>query len=331
MAKLEIWIPLHPAYKPEVHRIDYFESAVMDLIDLNGKIIFEIPNHPVLVPGINRRINNSRGYYSDLGKTHSSAITFEIQIPDEPIDYRNFLSPVLTENEKLNHYHSELILDICSEIFHLMIFSNLSKPAGIKARKGTVHLDGELYGETFPLISLHRETLDNLEQLNWIKYKELPLLQVIAWFKEHNFSFRRHSNCQTERTLNSFTKLFSENLKDLTHNLFWSLIGIEASFCNKKEGISQQIFDKTQVLFGEMTNYKKRLKMMYEFRSRLIHGDLDFSPENYSEEREEEEKFDTDLYQSTFLAIAILTCTIQELVHRNMKEFQFHYVLDNPI
>lgn len=331
MAKLEIGIPLQPAYKPEVHRIDYFESAVTDLIDLNGKIIFEIPDHPDLIPDIKRRIDDSRDYYLNLGKSYSSTLIFEIQIPDEPINYLNYLFPGLEENEKLDKYYSDLIPYIRSEIFHLMIFSNLSKPAGIKARSGTVHLNGEFYIETFPLISLHRETLDALEQLNWIKYRELPLLQVITWFKEQKFSFKRHSSCQTERALNSFTKLFSENLEDLTHNLFWSLIGIEATFCNKKEGISQQIFDKTQVLFGEMTNYKKRLKMMYEFRSRLIHGDLDFSPENYFEDREEEQKFSTDLYQSTFLAIAILTCTIQELIHRNVRDFQFHYVLSNPI
>ena len=40
MAKLEIGIPLQPAYKPEVHRIDYFESAVTDLIDLNLVLYF---------------------------------------------------------------------------------------------------------------------------------------------------------------------------------------------------------------------------------------------------------------------------------------------------
>ena len=109
--------------------------------------------------------------------------------------------------------------------------------------------------------------------------------------------------------------------------MFWALIGIETLYCSGKEGLSEQIFNKTQVVLGEIKDYKKRVKQMYDFRSRLVHGDLDVSPLHYDLDDVDEQQFQQNLYDSAILAVAILTTTLQQMVKRDKVNLRFQYVL----
>ena len=329
MASLRIELPLVPAYKPEIEHIDYFESAVLEIIELNNYFHFEIADHPSIKPIITGIKNKSRDYYITIGKEWTSLLVFEAEIPDQPIEtYFSTDSKYFDSTEEwISHYQSELIMDICMELFHLTIFSNIAKPGALKVSDGQVFLNGEKHSKTIKGYSILRETLDEINTLNWIKYKNLKIGDVIKWFRNNNFSYTRFSSCSTERALNAFSKLFMKDINNSVFHLLWALVGIETLFCNSKEGISTQIFEKTQVIFGELTSFKKKLKMMYNYRSRLIHGDVDFGPENYETIRDNEEKIQNELFDASILAVAILTGAIQELVLRNEIEFRFQYKL----
>lgn len=67
---------------------------------------------------------------------------------------------------------------------------------------------------------------------------------------------------------------------------------------------------------------------MYDFRSRLVHGDLDIPPSNYGLHDDEAELYMLKAYESSCLAISILTVTFQEMVLENKSELIFRYVLD---
>ena len=108
-------------------------------------------------------------------------------------------------------------------------------------------------------------------------------------------------------------------------DLLWSLIGIEALYCSGKEGLSEQIFTKTQIFLGEIIDYKKKLKQMYDFRSRLIHGDLNIPPNHFYDD---DNPFRDQLFDSTVFAVAILTATLQKMVYENKKELNFKYKLE---
>lgn len=62
---------------------------------------------------------------------------------------------------------------------------------------------------------------------------------------------------------------------------------------------------------------------MYNFRSRLVHGDINIPPNYYEYDDVEEEKFQDKLFDATVLAVAILTATLQELVFRNEAKLNF--------
>ncbi len=329
MTTVRIELPIIPASKMEIKHIDYFESAALELISLNKYFHFDIANHPKIIPTISGVTNTSREYYSVIGKVWTSAIIFDIEIPDKPVSSYFSIDSTYYESEEewIDHYQAELIMDICLQLFHLTVFSNISKPGALKIAQGQVTLDGEKHSNTIKGYSIHRETLDEIKSLDWIKYKSLDLKEVIDWFRNNNFSYSRFSTNSTERALNAFTKLFSKNNDNIVFDLLWSLVGVETLFCDSKEGISQQIFDKTQVLFGELTSFKKKLKYMYNYRSRLVHGDLDFAPENYESIHDHEEKIEDEFFQASWLAVAILTGALQELVSRNITNFEFRYQL----
>ena len=86
----------------------------------------------------------------------------------------------------------------------------------------------------------------------------------------------------------------------------------------------EQVNEKVQLVLGEITEFKKSIKNMYNFRSRLVHGDLDIPSiigENYQDQRIE--RYDVELYHSALLSLAILVSTFQWMIENNQTELIF--------
>jgi hypothetical protein len=83
---------------------------------------------------------------------------------------------------------------------------------------------------------------------------------------------------------------------------------------------------KTEVLLGKRGTHKKAFGAMYDFRSRLLHGDIDlplrFNPWDGSLEFGE---YDYDLHKSTALGLAVLIATLQLMANRSWIELHFTY------
>jgi len=54
-----------------------------------------------------------------------------------------------------------------------------------------------------------------------------------------------------------------------------------------------------------------------------VHGDLNIPPSLYDVYDEENEEYESRLYESSCLAIGILTATIQEMILLDKKELKF--------
>ena len=74
---IKVKVPLTPAYKPEIFLIDYFESAISELIQLSGKIEFKVFGQVSIFPKITAVKNNSREYYTKCNKVWTSEVCFE--------------------------------------------------------------------------------------------------------------------------------------------------------------------------------------------------------------------------------------------------------------
>jgi hypothetical protein len=134
------------------------------------------------------------------------------------------------------------------------------------------------------------------------------------------------------RAINAFSHLIRQELFQIEgYNnpeiLFWALIGIEALYAKGKTGFPEQIREKSQVLLGIQSANKKKIGNMYDFRSRFIHGELDFIAPFLGVESKSKEDFSDVLSESTGLAIAILIATFQALIQRGWSGLQFSYVV----
>lgn len=326
--ELTICVPLVPVYAPEAHLTEYVDKGIGDILTLNEKVeisieevgsfklnVFTLPDDPV----IQKAFPISDGGLIFRIAVHNGAEEMEMsQSDNEPISREN----------RLSLFKAYIIGEFKYQVSNLLVLSNISFPGSIKTREGIVLLNGEKY-DSFPSVySIHRESLDDISILKWPVYKNLTIYQVWQWFGSNNFSFRSHSKTKVARALNAFTYLFKDSSSDTVFDLFWSLIGIEALYCTSKESISEQIYEKVQLVLGPVSESKKKIKGMYNFRSRLVHGDIDIPPNNFDYDDIDEEKFQKEMFDATILAVSILTATLQEIIIKNGTDLNFKYVLE---
>ena len=110
--------------------------------------------------------------------------------------------------------------------------------------------------------------------------------------------------------------------------LFWALVGLEALYVHGKAELAQQVREKSQVLLGKQVTFKKRITQMYDFRSRFLHGDLDFPGLCLvGDARETVARFDSELLEAIAMAVAVLVGTIQEVIRRDWAGLRFDYTV----
>jgi len=110
-------------------------------------------------------------------------------------------------------------------------------------------------------------------------------------------------------------------------DLVWSMIGLEALYEKGNADITSQLVEKTQALFGPQADFKKDVRRMYDYRSRLVHGDLDF-PGHFFEYLDEGFSEESGRYAA--IASAILVATLQEMCLRGIYSLEFKYSLSEP-
>lgn len=167
------------------------------------------------------------------------------------------------------------------------------------------------------LVSVNEARIDNWPKMNVIKID-----RVWNWLKQRKGFMQGMSTNAIERALSAFSYIYNSSSYE---DLFYAMIGIEAIYVRNKEGILQQIKEKTKAIFGEPPDYMKRLKHMYNVRSRFIHGELNF-PLYYRTEIQTEEflKFsDEEYWDSRNFAQAILVASIQQHILRDKEEIEF--------
>ena len=324
--ELTICMPIIPEFTPEAHLSDYFNKGLEDILTLNNLEI-DIPDIGKYNLNVLKLTDDS---FKDIFHYSHTILVFQIRVPNdaEKTEISSSDNNPISLEERVQIYKAYIVDEFKYQSFHLLVLSNISFPGAIKTWEGVVLLNREKYSSFPSVSSIHRESLDDIIALKWPTYTTVPILQVWEWYQSNNFSFRSHSKTKVARSLNTFTYLFKKNSTDIVFDLFWSIIGIEALYCTSKEGISEQIYEKVQLVLGPVTESKKKIKAMYNFRSRLVHGDLDIPPNYFDYEDIDEEKFQKEIFEATILAVAILTTTLQQLIIKNETDLKFKYILE---
>lgn len=232
---------------------------------------------------------------------------------------------------KIDKEYPETAFYICFEykVINYLIALQISIPGIIHFSEGIVIAPIRLLREIDPMISLTREMFQfNLDNFKWPRLKILDINKTWLWL-EPCFIDKISTN-KLQRALFSFTWiLHNDSLNDLTRELFYSLLGIEALYAIGNTNIMGQINEKVQLVLGELSDFKNVIKKMYDFRSRLVHGDLNI-PSRMGIDCDginEIEKFDTEILKSSCLALAILISTFQWMIENNCTELKFETTL----
>lgn len=163
--------------------------------------------------------------------------------------------------------------------------------------------------------------------LGWPSIKTLSISDAWDWISTQKGFIEGFGASPTGRSLNALTHLLRPvNSIDEGTELFWSLVGLEALYTKGNSGLQQQVKEKSQTLLGPQDSHKKEIGRMYDFRSRFVHGDLDFFGAHPSEETiEKQEKHRRNLVDSVNLAQSMLVATLQTLIVRGWDEPDFYY------
>jgi hypothetical protein len=143
-----------------------------------------------------------------------------------------------------------------------------------------------------------------------------------CWDYLHDMSKFRAGRSQNNAS--RFISIMSEIIlrdDDIVSNIFYSSMALESVFARgTSESISRQIIDKARIFLNAEIEEKK-LKRLYDVRSRYIHGDADIllSFLDYEFDKKDE------LYQLFFYVSEILFMIAKRIIEENISTIDFEY------
>lgn len=216
----------------------------------------------------------------------------------------------------------EVVEEFKRQIQNFTIAVNISYPGLLETSKYEIYVNDEYYSSSEKILSTLLISVTEAKIDNWPKINVIDINTTWDWLNKRTGFIRGMATNSIERALIAFTYIYDCRSYE---DLFYAMIGIEAIYVRNKEGILQQIKEKSRALFGEPPDYMKKLKHMYNVRSRFIHGELNFPARYFTYDNTKEfEKFsDEEYFDSKNLAQAILVASIQQFVLRDTDEIEF--------
>ncbi|WP_341279177.1 hypothetical protein [Paenibacillus sp. FSL H8-0537] len=214
-------------------------------------------------------------------------------------------------------------------LYDFIISINIARVGSLQLDQGLIFIDNLIYKETEMMINNFQEVLFFTQKTKWPVLEELEIHTVWNWITAKVGFLDGVGGTPVERALTALTYLFgSHSESNEGMDLFFTMIGLEALYCSSNNGIKEQLLEKSQVFLGAQNEYKKLFKSMYDYRSKFIHGGLNFPGKYYFFEGSDEfDKFSKESYDVTLMAQSVLIATLQQLSKRNMNELNFKYSL----
>lgn len=215
-----------------------------------------------------------------------------------------------------------IVEDFKQQMQNFAIAVNISYPGLLEVREIEIYVNNKKYSSLHKILSSLLISVTEARRDGWPRMSVIDIHKTWNWLNERKGFIKGMATNSIERALTALTYIYDCYSYE---DLFYAMIGIESIYVSSKEGVLQQIREKSQAIFGEPADYMKRLKHMYNVRSRFIHGDLNFPTRYHQEDGTKEfEKFsDEQYFDSTNLAEAILIASIQEYVLRDTEKIEF--------
>ena len=207
-----------------------------------------------------------------------SILRISCQVPSDPLPCYNPKGVFLGHDRAMSY----AVLDesLFQRASALVVISNLSIPGSLSMHSPATFIQGKLYS-SYPSMmpDVIKFARDSSDRIGWPVLQSIPISTTLQWLSSPEWLLDKSGGTPLLRALSAFTHLFSDKPDTNVLGIMYALMGIEALYAHgKEESISEQIVKKTQVLLGEGIGIKKRIGRMYAFRSKVVHGQLDFPP-----------------------------------------------------
>ncbi len=224
------------------------------------------------------------------------------------------------DNEKLSKKEWESLLrssviDLCTDEYKMFVFVFfLAFSVSTCFENGVVLVDDKIHSHTDKFMNSF-----NLEIRENIDFQK-------CWNYLHDFSKFKfgYSQNNASRFVSILSKINETN--DIISQIFYATMALEAVYARgTSEGIARQIIDKVKI-FLNMEIDDKKLKQLYDIRSRYIHGDTDIELAFLNFDAVPGKEWDK-LYELYFYVSEILYKTAKRIIDENISTIDFGYIL----
>jgi hypothetical protein len=214
----------------------------------------------------------------------------------------------------------------------LLLISNVLRPGSLSTIEGFCFVGGEYATRTTPFFAepLFR-AVEAAERLGWPVFSRPSLLQAWTWLRTSGALVDGIGVGRLGRALSAVSHLTSSTLTESSSiDLVWLLLGLEALYSKGNVGLKEQLLGKSEALLGPRLENKKAFGLVYDFRSRLLHGDVDL-PLRFTEYNavKKYEDFWEELTKNEDVALAVLLATLQWMATNSVTELNFEYALSS--
>lgn len=278
----------------------------------------------------------------DLGKTPSPSgfkRGFLVLIANVEIDkdqYKNALlnsdGSLVEEGEFSDDVLIEVYKDFVTSILssYAFLFSlavNIAKPGAFQFTSRYLAIDKKIIRTDPGVMNSFESSFDVSSKFSWPPVALLNVFEVWDWLVKIPGFTTGESKTSLGRAIGALSYLLNDSKNQNELALVWALIGLEALYGKGNTGLKSQLMEKSESFLGKRVSHKKEFGNMYDFRSRLVHGDQNFHFNGFEGVLEEE--YSLRLWDSENFALAALISTVQKMCSHQIDELGFRMIVDS--
>jgi len=331
-ADIPFWVFHSDHGEPELAHV-----AIAELVALSGKISVDAGNgkkYPIQIESfpdaskfkhLEKKVGRSSRIPCSFLRLHSQ-LSYSTDDLKE-IEYSGPRKISLGEREQV--FLHVVCYELHATLIDLFLASSIARPGAFYLWQAWLFADRKFAGNQHGAMTSFRDARKRARELQWPPIEMLKTGDVYKWLQEIPGFFGRRSSSRVGRAIAALTHLVT--MRSRNENAFalvWALLGLEAIYCNGNIGLKSQLLEKSEAFLGARKENKKRFGWMYDFRSRLIHGDMDiFFQHNGDDAGDEFEKMWNEINECEALATAVLLATLQRLCVKKIYSIEFQYSL----
>jgi hypothetical protein len=240
---------------------------------------------------------------------------------------RNSDGSPITEGEfsddQLLHVYKDFVVSTLSDYaFLFSLAANIAKPGSFQFKKRHLFQNRSLIRTVGGTMNSFDHAVEISKKYAWPPISPLSVYRVWDWLLEIPGFTLGESKSTLGRAVGALSYLLHEDYKDGNDlALVWALIGLEALYGKGNVSLKSQLMEKTEAFLGPRTAFKREFGNMYDFRSRLVHGDKNFNFKGF--ESNTDSDFSKKMMDSEDFAVTSLISTLQRMCSLGLRELKF--------